>query len=125
MSTFAQKFIFQAFKNIKGRSVVMTLPDGSTHHFGQDSQQAPIYIQVNDVEAFQWIISRGDIGVAESYFKNLWHTDDLESLLHLAIQNRAALVVFCLRTLTTFSMALIGSPVCPPAIAPIYSLSAL
>ncbi len=91
MSTFAQKFIFQAFKNIKGGSVVMTLPDGSTHHFGQDGQQAPIHIQVDDVEAFQWIISRGDIGVAESYFKNLWHTDDLERLLHLAIQNRAAL----------------------------------
>jgi cyclopropane-fatty-acyl-phospholipid synthase len=91
MSTFSQKFIFQAFKNIKGGSVIMTLPDGSKHHFGQDEQQLPIYIQVNDVQAFQWVISRGDIGVAESYFKNLWHTDDLERFLHLAIQNRAAL----------------------------------
>jgi cyclopropane-fatty-acyl-phospholipid synthase len=91
MSTFAQKFIFQAFKNIKGGSVIMTLPDGSKHHFGQDQEQAPIHIQVNDVQAFQWVISRGDIGVAESYFKNLWHTDDLERFLHLAIQNRAAL----------------------------------
>jgi cyclopropane-fatty-acyl-phospholipid synthase len=91
MSTFAQKFIFQAFKNIKGGSVIMTLPDGYKHHFGHENEQQPIYIQVNDVQAFQWIISRGDIGVAESYFKNLWHTDDLERLLHLAIQNRAAL----------------------------------
>jgi cyclopropane-fatty-acyl-phospholipid synthase len=91
MSTFAQKFIFQAFKKIKGGSVIMTLPDGSKHHFGQDEEQPPIYIQVNDVQAFQWVISRGDIGVAESYFKNLWHTDDLERFLHLAIQNRAAL----------------------------------
>ena len=91
MSTFAQKFIFQAFKNIKGGSVIMTLPDGSKHHFGQDQEQEPIHIQVNDVQAFQWVISRGDIGVAESYFKNLWHTDDLERFLHLAIQNRAAL----------------------------------
>jgi len=91
MSTFAQKFIFQAFKNIKGGSVIMTLPDGSKHHFGQDEEQPPIHIQVNDVQAFQWVISRGDIGVAESYFKNLWHTDDLERFLHLAIQNRAAL----------------------------------
>ena len=91
MSTFAQKFIFQAFKNIKGGSVVMTLPDGSKHHFGQDEEQPPIHIQVNDVQAFQWVISRGDIGVAESFFKNLWHTDDLERFLHLAIQNRAAL----------------------------------
>ena len=91
MSTFAQKFIFQAFKNIKGGSVIMTLPDGSKHHFGHENEQPPIYIQVNDVQAFQWVISRGDIGVAESYFKNLWHTDDLERFLHLAIQNRAAL----------------------------------
>jgi len=64
MSTFAQKFIFQAFKKIKGGSVIMTLPDGSKHHFGQDEEQPPIYIQVNDVQAFQWVISRGDIGVA-------------------------------------------------------------
>ncbi|BDW12187.1 cyclopropane-fatty-acyl-phospholipid synthase [Polynucleobacter sp. SHI8] len=91
MSTFAQKFIFQAFKNIKGGSVIMTLPDGSQHQFGQNNQQPPIHIQVNDIQAFKWVISRGDIGVAESYFKNLWHTDDLERFLHLAIQNRAAL----------------------------------
>ena len=91
MSTFAQKFIFKAFKNITGGSVIMTLPDGSQHHFGQDNQQPPIHLQVNDLQAFQWVISRGDIGVAESYFKNLWHTDDLERFLHLAIQNRAAL----------------------------------
>ncbi len=91
MSTFAQKFIFQAFKNIQGGSVIMTLPDGSVHHFGQDHQEPPIHIKINDVQAFKWVLSRGDVGVAESYFKNLWHTDDLERFLHLAIQNRAAL----------------------------------
>lgn len=93
MSTFAQNFIFQAFKNIKGGSVILTLPDGTKHHFGQDieSPHPPIAIQINDTKAFQWVVSRGDIGVAESYFKNLWHTDDLEKFLKLALINRASL----------------------------------
>ena len=69
MSTFAQKFIFQAFKKLKGGRVLLTLPDGTEHLFGEDEKDAittPIHVVVNDVQAFQWIISRGDIGVAES-----------------------------------------------------------
>jgi cyclopropane-fatty-acyl-phospholipid synthase len=94
MSIFAQQFIFQAFKKIKGGSVILSLPDGSEHYFGEELQSPkilPIRIQVHDKQAFQWVISRGDIGVAESYFKNLWHTDDLERFLQLAILNRSAL----------------------------------
>jgi hypothetical protein len=75
MSTFDQQFIFQAFNKIIGGRVILSLPDGSEHHFGEDlqgSDNLPIRIQVNDKQAFQWVISRGDIGVAESYFKNLW-----------------------------------------------------
>ena len=94
MSTFAQKFIFQAFKKLKGGRVLITLPDGTEHLFGDDKDEhpsPPIHIIVHDTKAFQWVISRGDIGVAESYFKNLWHTDELDRFLQLAIKNRATL----------------------------------
>jgi cyclopropane-fatty-acyl-phospholipid synthase len=93
MSTFAQKFIFQAFKNIQGGSLVLSLPDGSIHHFGQvsDNNDPPIHVQIFNTQAFQWVVSRGDIGVAGSYFKKLWHTEDLERLLRLALLNRTAL----------------------------------
>jgi cyclopropane-fatty-acyl-phospholipid synthase len=93
MSTFAQKLAFHALHNIQGGRIVMTMPNGSVHHFGKEDENPsePIYIQVNDVKVFSLIVSRGDIGVAESYFKNYWHTEDLESFLHLAIKNRNAL----------------------------------
>ncbi len=93
MSTFAQKFIFQAFKKIQGGRLVLSLPDGSVHNFGQvsDNNEPPIHVQIFNTQAFQWVVSRGDIGVAESYFKKLWHTEDLERLLRLALLNRSAL----------------------------------
>ena len=93
MSTFAQKFIFQAFKKIQGGRLVLSLPDGSVHNFGQvsDNNDPPIHVQIFNTQAFQWVLSRGDIGVAESYFKKLWHTEDLERLLRLALLNRSAL----------------------------------
>jgi cyclopropane-fatty-acyl-phospholipid synthase len=93
MSTFAQNFIFQAFKKIQGGRLVLSLPDGSVHNFGQvsDNNDPPIHVQIFNTQAFQWVLSRGDIGVAESYFKKLWHTEDLERLLRLALLNRSAL----------------------------------
>jgi len=93
MSTFAQKFIFQAFKKIQGGRLVLSMPDGSVHNFGQvsDNNDPPIHVQIFNTQAFQWVVSRGDIGVAESYFKKLWHTEDLERLLRLALLNRSAL----------------------------------
>jgi len=93
MSTFAQKLAFRALQNIQGGRIILTMPDGSLHHFGKDDDQPiePISILVRDTRVFQLIISRGDIGVAESYFKNYWHTDNLEPFLHLAIKNRPAL----------------------------------
>ena len=91
MSTIAQQFIFRCFKHLQGGQVIFTLPDHSTHQFGILDPSAnlhPIHIQIFDLEAFSLITSRGDIGVAEGYFKGLWHTDDLEQMLQLAIQNR-------------------------------------
>jgi len=91
MSTIAQQFIFRCFKHLQGGQVIFTLPDHSTHQFGTLDPSAnlhPIHIQIFDLEAFNLITSRGDIGVAEGYFKGLWHTDDLEQMLQLAIQNR-------------------------------------
>jgi cyclopropane-fatty-acyl-phospholipid synthase len=94
MSSISQKILFKALSGIHGGRVKLMLPDGSEYLFGTDSnipQSDPIEIQVNDTKVFQLVISRGDIGVAESYFKNYWHTNELEKFLTLAIKNRHAL----------------------------------
>jgi cyclopropane-fatty-acyl-phospholipid synthase len=91
MSLFSKKIVFGCFKKIKGGQVVFVLPDGSQETFGQLASDidTPIKVQINDLRAFSLAISSGDIGVAEGYFKNYWHTDELEKMLRLALQNRA------------------------------------
>jgi cyclopropane-fatty-acyl-phospholipid synthase len=94
MSSFAQKFLFKAFQGIQGGRVSISLPDGSIHLFGKDDPDHPsnpIEVIIHDTQVFKIVISRGDIGVAETYFKNYWHTDELERFLILAIKNREAL----------------------------------
>jgi cyclopropane-fatty-acyl-phospholipid synthase len=91
MSLFSKKIVFGCFKKIKGGQVIFVLPDGSHETFGQLASDidTPIKVQINDLRAFSLAISSGDIGVAEGYFKNYWHTDELEKMLRLALQNRA------------------------------------
>ena len=91
MSLFSKKNVFSCFKKIKGGQVIFVLPDGSHETFGQLASDidTPVKVQINDLRAFSIAISSGDIGVAEGYFKNYWHTDELEKMLRLALQNRA------------------------------------
>ena len=91
MSLFSKKIVFSCFKKIKGGQVIFVLPDGSHETFGQLASDidTPVKVQINDLRAFSIAISSGDIGVAEGYFKNYWHTDELEKMLRLALQNRA------------------------------------
>ena len=91
MSLFSKQIVFGCFKKIIGGQVIFVLPDGSQETFGQLASDidTPIKVQINDLRAFSLAISSGDIGVAEGYFKNYWHTDELEKMLRLALQNRA------------------------------------
>jgi len=91
MSLFSKKIVFGCFKKIQGGQFIFVLPDGSQETFGQLASEVdtPIHVQINDLRAFSLAISSGDIGVAEGYFKNYWHTDELEKMLRLALQNRA------------------------------------
>ena len=90
MSLIAKKIVFSCFKKIQGGQVVFHLPDGSKSSFGQLTQPTdlPIILVIKDLKAFSLAISRGDIGVAEGFFKNYWDTDRLEDLLRIALRNR-------------------------------------
>ena len=90
MSLISKKIVFSCFKKVQGGQFIFVLPDGSKHVFGElaNPQDTPVMLQINDLKTFSLAISSGDIGVAEGYFKNYWHTDDLEKLLRLVLQNR-------------------------------------
>jgi cyclopropane-fatty-acyl-phospholipid synthase len=93
MFSFSQSIIFACLGKIQGGQILLKLPDGSSHIFGTLDKLEPHSIEVTifDTKVFQWILSKGDIGVAEGFFKGLWDTNDLEELLILALKNRSAL----------------------------------
>jgi cyclopropane-fatty-acyl-phospholipid synthase len=93
MFSFSQSIIFACLGKIQGGQILLKLPDGSSHIFGTLDKLEPHSIEVTifDTKVFQWILSKGDIGIAEGFFKGLWDTNDLEELLILALKNRSAL----------------------------------
>ena len=87
------KKIFQHLSKIQGGRLSLTLPNQHQEIFGDTTlyNQAPIELTINDWKVFNLIISRGDIGFAESYIQGLWTTNDLEGLIRLILINRKTL----------------------------------
>ncbi|QWD72323.1 cyclopropane-fatty-acyl-phospholipid synthase family protein [Polynucleobacter sp. UB-Raua-W9] len=69
----------------------VTLPDANIREFGNKSDALHAEIQILDWSVFKQVLSRGDIGFAESYIRGEWNTPDLKAVLELAIRNRRIL----------------------------------
>ncbi len=57
---------------------------------GKIEQQPVLQMHIHDWKAIRQIISRGDVGMGESYIEGLWDTDDLLGLLDLLLKNKTA-----------------------------------
>ena len=71
--------------------LVMTLPDGQQHHFGQKDLGPTVDMVIHDWGVFSELINRGDIGAAECFMEGRWGTESLASLLTLLAKNRSQL----------------------------------
>ena len=69
----------------------LTLPSGEKREFGNPSDELHAEIHILEWSVFKEIMSRGDIGFAESYIQGKWNTQNLKTLLELAIRNRTIL----------------------------------
>lgn len=76
-------------KNITAGHLVIELPDGTSKHYGDDSE--PKRIQVNSLRFFKEIVLGGNIGFGESWTHNDWDSDDLTGVLELFIHNMESL----------------------------------
>jgi cyclopropane-fatty-acyl-phospholipid synthase len=88
------KKIFQHLSKIQGEKLHLTLPNQHQETFGNlndDSNQKIFELTINDWKVLKLIISRGDIGFAESYIEGLWTTNNLEGLIRLILINRKIL----------------------------------
>lgn len=83
------KIFIQLLKKSQYGSVSVTFPDGSASSFGQGELVARV--RVNNWSAIDEIISKGDIGLAESIIENHLEVDQMASLVEWACRNDQAL----------------------------------
>lgn len=70
----------------KGRLRFVT-PAGEVHFFGDLTADRAIEFQMHSWSVLSAILSRGDIGLGETYMEGLWDTNDLEGFYRLLIDN--------------------------------------
>jgi cyclopropane-fatty-acyl-phospholipid synthase len=73
-----------------GRLELIT-PNGDHLHFGSHGPGPQASMRLRDWQVCGAILSRGDVGCAETYMEGRWDTPDLSELLCLALQNEATL----------------------------------
>lgn len=81
--------VFQLFEGLRGGLLEVRLPDGSCALFGEGEPAATLWVQ--DEALFSRVLSRGDIGLAESYLDGEWDSPDLTALLSFLARNREPL----------------------------------
>ncbi|MGA0539456.1 class I SAM-dependent methyltransferase [Neotabrizicola sp. VNH66] len=80
-----------ALEGVQHGRLRLTLPDGSSHVFGQGQE---VDLVIRDRAVLTAIAARGDVGLGETWVAGLWETSDLEGLLSLALRNIDRLSAF-------------------------------
>ena len=85
----AARLALRFLEHIDTGRLHVELPTGARFAFGPGGSEAEIVF--HDWRAFGRILRDGDIGFAEGFLEQLWHTPDLTALLGLLAANRKAL----------------------------------
>lgn len=83
------KMLLKMLVKLRYGALLLTLPDGTCLHYGDNSP--PMSITLKNWKLFAATLRSGDIGFAESYIDGDWSTPNLTGLMGLIIANRAAL----------------------------------
>jgi len=82
----AARFVMRLLTRLSIGTLEVRLPDGHTQRFGQGEPCA--HITLSNWNVCRAVLNSGDIGFAESYIANDWHSDDLCALIDLMVRNR-------------------------------------
>jgi cyclopropane-fatty-acyl-phospholipid synthase len=83
--------VIRLFDKIETGGLILILPDGSDHHFGDNNSSLQARMIIHDYRFFKDAVLGGDTGIGEAYMKGLWDTDDIPLLFSVLIKNRRAL----------------------------------
>ncbi len=89
----ANKF-FKHLENLQTGCLELVTPDGKKHVFQGSQADHRVTLHLHDWRVIKNMLTKGDIGLAEDYKNGYWDTDNLASLLTLALANQKALTPF-------------------------------
>lgn len=83
------RLALRLLEGLRGGSLDLTLPGGLRQTFGEGARHAAM--EVGEWAVFEAVLTRGDIGLAETWLDGLWQSPDPAALLALLAQNRDVL----------------------------------
>lgn len=85
--------VMASLERVRHGRLTMTLPDGTTRVFGDESSPVRAGLRVKRVSFFRRVLLWGDVGFGEAYQHGDFETDDLVALIRLFIENGEAMAV--------------------------------
>jgi len=83
----ADKIVFNSLKLIKYGSIELVNCDNKKYNFGNPNEELKVKIKINKPGLTYQIIKSGSIGLAESYMRGDFETDNLTNLIELTAKN--------------------------------------
>ena len=83
----SDKIVFNSLKFIKHGSIELVNFDNKKYNFGNPNEELKVKIKINKPGLTYKIIKSGSIGLAESYMRGDFETDDLTNLIELTAKN--------------------------------------
>ena len=87
LSKIADKIVFKSLKLIKYGSIELVNYDNKKYNFGNPNEELKVKIKINKPGLTYQIIKSGSIGLAESFMRGDFETDNLTNLIELTAKN--------------------------------------
>lgn len=82
-----QKIVLNILSKMEKGWLTITVPDGTTYHFGNQTESVRATIAVRSNNFFKRVVLFGDIGFGESYVDGEWDTDNITNVISWMILN--------------------------------------
>ena len=76
ISNISDKIVFKALKNIKYGRIYLTNFNGEKYIFGKENEILKVNIKINKPGFTLDVVNKGSIGMAESYMRGDFETDN-------------------------------------------------
>ena len=87
IQTFSDNLVFSTLKFIKYGHLELTNFDGKKYNFGEKNKNLNVSLKINEPGFTFNVIRKGSIGLAESYMKGEFETNNLSDLIELTAKN--------------------------------------